>query len=65
MIWGKAMAFRLFAPIENVDLAHSLGDHMGLINVIETGDKRRALEASIDHIQDGFELQMEGVLGTA
>lgn len=61
MIWGKAMAFHLFATIENVDLAKSLGDHMALVDVIEKGDKTEALEAFTDHIQDGFDLQMEGL----
>lgn len=63
MIWGKAMAFHLFAAIENVDLAKSLGDHMSLVDVIETGDKTEALEAFTAHIQDGFDLQMEGLAG--
>ena len=61
MTWGKAMAFQLFAQIQNVDLSKSLGDHMALVDVIETGDKIAALEAFIQHIQDGFDLQMEGL----
>lgn len=61
MIWGKAMAFRLFAAIENVDLAQSLGDHMTLVDVIEQGDKTEALEVFTQHIQDGFDLQLEGL----
>ena len=61
MIWGKAMAFHLFATIENVDLTKSFGDHMALVDVIERGDKTEALEVFIDHIQDGFDLQMEGL----
>ncbi len=61
MIWGKAMAFCLFATIENVDLDKSLGAHMGLVDVIASGDKTAALEQFMAHIQDGFELQMEGL----
>lgn len=61
MIWGKAMAYRLFAAIEKVDLSKSLGDHMSLVDVIETGDKGAALEAITAHIQDGFNLQIEGL----
>lgn len=61
MVWGKAMAFHLFATIENVDLAQSLGDHMRLVDAIASGDKSEALEAFIDHIQDGFDLQMEAL----
>lgn len=65
MIWGKAMAFHLFATIETVDLAQSLGDHMALVDVIESGDKSLALEVFTDHIHAGFDLQMEGIKGAA
>lgn len=61
MIWGKAMAFQLFAAIENVDLSLSLGEHMALVDVIESGDKTQALEVFTDHIQNGFDLQMRGL----
>ena len=61
MIWGKAMAFHLFAAIENVELAKSLGAHMALVDAVESGDKAAALEVFTDHIQDGFDLQMEGL----
>lgn len=61
MIWGKAMAFHLFATIENVDLSKSLGEHLALVDAIESGDKTRALEEFTDHIQRGFELQMQGL----
>ncbi len=61
MIWGKAMAFHLFATIENIDLAHSLGDHMALVDTIEAGDRAKALEAFTRHIQNGFDLQMAGL----
>lgn len=61
MIWGKAMAFHLFATIEKVDLRHSLGAHMALVDAIETGDRTAALEVFTNHIQDGFDLQMEGL----
>lgn len=61
MIWGKAMAFHLFATIEKIDLGQSLGAHMALVDVIERGDKTEALEVFTDHIQDGFDLQMEAL----
>lgn len=61
MIWGKAMAFHVFAAIENVDLDQSLGAHMHLVDVIASGDRTEALEAFTDHIKDGFDLQMEGL----
>ena len=60
-IWGKAMAFHLFAAIENVDLSKSLGDHMSLVEVVKSGDKTEALEVATKHIQNGFELQIEGL----
>lgn len=61
MIWGKALVFPLFATIENVDLSKSLGDHMQLVDVIESGDKTEALEVFTAHIQSGFDLQIEGL----
>lgn len=61
MIWGKAMAFHLFATIENVDLRKSMGDHMALVDAIESGDKGIALEAMIAHIHDGYDLQVQGL----
>lgn len=61
MIWGKAMAFHLFAAIENVDLSKSLGDHMTLVDSVASGDKGEALEVFTLHIQNGFDLQIEGL----
>ena len=60
-IWNRGTAFQLFAAIEKVDLSNSLGDHMALVDAIETGDRTHALDAFIDHIQDGFDLQMAAV----
>ncbi len=64
MTWGKAMAFQIFAQIDNVDLSKSLGDHMALVDALEKGDKIEALEVFIRHIQDGFDLQMQGIHAT-
>ena len=61
MIWGKAQVFPLFATIEKVDLAQSLGDHITLVDVIATGDRVEASEIFTAHIQDGFSLQMQGI----
>lgn len=60
-VWNRAVAFQLFAAIEKVDLSKSLGDHMTLVDAIESGDKAHALETFTAHIQDGFELQLEGL----
>lgn len=64
MIWGRAMAFHLFAAIENTDIASSLGTHMQLVDVLATGDKGAALEAVTLHIQDGFDLHIDGIRNT-
>ena len=61
MIWGKAMAFHLFAAIENVDLSKSLGDHMSLVDAVKNGDKIEAHEIITRHIHDGFDLQIQGL----
>ena len=60
-IWNRAASYQLFASIDNVDLSNSLGEHMKLVDAIETGDRTLALEACIDHIEDGFALQMSGL----
>lgn len=57
-IWNRGIAFQLFAAIDNVDLPRSLGDHMELVDAIETGDKTKALDVFIEHITHGFDLQM-------
>ena len=61
MIWGRAMAFHLFAAIENADIEKSLGNHLELVDAIATGDKTKALEQFTHHIQDGFELHIDGI----
>ncbi len=61
MIWGRAMAFHLFAAIEHTDIASSLGNHMGLVDALETGDRSQALEVFTAHIQEGFELHLDGI----
>lgn len=61
MIWGRAMAFHLFAAIENADIAKSLGNHEALVDVMATGDRTAALEAFTAHIQEGFELHLDGI----
>lgn len=63
-VWNRAVSFQLFAAIETVDLSKSLGDHMSLVEAIESGDRGRALETFTAHIQDGFELQLEGLAKT-
>tara|TARA_R110002094_G_scaffold194841_4_gene168054 strand:- start:2252 stop:2917 length:666 start_codon:yes stop_codon:yes gene_type:complete len=65
MIWGRAMAFHLFAAIENADISKSLGNHIELVDVIATGDRGAALEAFTDHIQEGFQLHLTGIRRSA
>ena len=64
MIWGRAMAFHLFAAIEHSDIASSLGNHIALVDAIATGDRTHALEQLTDHIQDGFNLHIDGIRKT-
>ena len=59
-IWNRGSSFTLFATIQLVDLSRSLGDHMALIDAIETGNGSVAAEKMISHIRDGKELQMTG-----
>ncbi len=58
-MWTRGYSFTLFATIESVDLAKSLGDHLALIDAIETGDGTVAAEKMIAHIKDGRALQIE------
>ena len=60
-IWGRAMAFPLFASIENIDLGASLGDHSSLVDAVAKGDKGIALETITSHIQRGFDLQIKAL----
>ena len=61
MIWGRAMAFHLFAAIEHANIASSLGNHIALVDVLATGDRAAALEEFTNHIQDGFNLHIDGI----
>ncbi|MCP5087735.1 MAG: GntR family transcriptional regulator [Rhodobacteraceae bacterium] len=56
-LWNRGSSFTLFATIESVDLAKSLGDHMALIDAIETGNGSIAAEKMIAHVKDGCNLQ--------
>jgi DNA-binding GntR family transcriptional regulator len=59
-IWNRGSSFTLFASIQLADLSKSLGDHMALIDAIETGNGSVAAEKMISHIRDGKDLQMTG-----
>ena len=60
-IWNRAVAFHLFSAIEEIDLAQSLGNHLELVEAIETGDWRTAMTAVFEHIDDGFDLQAKAL----
>ena len=64
-IWNRAVSYNLFATIANVDLAQSFGDHMRLVDAIESGNPSIALEAIVDHITHGFDLQIKGLETTS
>ncbi len=61
MIWGRAMAFHLFAVIEYANIEASLGTHLELVDALATGDRGHALEVFTAHIQAGFDLQVDGL----
>jgi DNA-binding GntR family transcriptional regulator len=58
-LWNRGSSYTLFATIDSTDLAKSLGDHMALIDAIETGNDTFAAEKMIAHITDGHRLQVE------
>ena len=60
-IWNRALSYNLFSAIERIDLSKSLGDHIRLVDAIETGNPATAMEAIVDHIGHGFELQIEAL----
>ncbi len=60
-IWNRATSYNLFSAIEKLDLAKSLGDHLRLADAIETGNPTLAMEAIVDHIAHGFDLQIEAL----
>lgn len=60
-IWNRGVSYNLFAAIEKLDLSMSLGDHIRLVDAIETGDPTVALDTIIDHITHGLELQFEAL----
>ncbi|MFZ1816267.1 MAG: GntR family transcriptional regulator [Rhizobiaceae bacterium] len=64
-IWNRAVSYNLFAAIANVDLRESLGDHMRIVDAIESGNPTLALEAVVDHITHGFDLQIRGLETTS
>ncbi|MEM9605021.1 MAG: GntR family transcriptional regulator [Pseudomonadota bacterium] len=60
-IWNRGSSFRMFAAIDDVDLARSLGDHDALVDAIETGDTDYAAATMRAHIVDGLDLQLAAI----
>ena len=60
-IWNRGFSFHLFAAIGSRNFAKSLGDHISLIEAIESGDVERAAAVFQDHIADGLDLQIEAL----
>ena len=56
-LWNRGSSFTLFATIGETSLDKSLGDHMALIDAIETGNDSFAAEKMITHITNGYHLQ--------
>ncbi|MCP4493748.1 MAG: GntR family transcriptional regulator [Gammaproteobacteria bacterium] len=60
-IWNRGISFELFAAIGKIDLSKSLGDHITLVEAIETGNPDKVVKAVIDHIHEGLDLQIEAL----
>lgn len=60
-VWSRGSSYTLFSTIPVEYLEQSLGDHLSLIDAIETGDATVATERMIDHIFDGFNLQIKAL----
>ncbi|MDA4844958.1 GntR family transcriptional regulator [Hoeflea poritis] len=60
-IWNRGVSYNLFAAIDKIDLSASFGDHIRLVEAIETGNPTFAMDAIIDHITHGLELQFEAL----
>jgi DNA-binding GntR family transcriptional regulator len=60
-VWNRGFSFHLFAAIGSRNLAKSLGDHVSLIEAIESGDVERTAAVFQHHITDGLELQTEAL----
>lgn len=60
-IWNRGVSYNLFASMAKLDLAKSLGDHLRLADAIDTGDPGQAMEEIVDHIAQGFNLQIEAL----
>lgn len=57
-IWNRSTSFEVFAAMEKVDLSKSLGNHIALVEAIESGDSAHAMQAVFDHVDDGLDLQI-------
>ena len=59
-LWNRGSSITLFASLGSGDLSKSLGDHLSLIDAIESGNDSFAAEKMITHITEGYHLQVEG-----
>ncbi len=60
-IWNRALSFHLFAAIDEIDLAQSLGNHQELVEAMASGNPEIAMSAIFDHINDGLDLQAKAL----
>ncbi len=58
-IWNRSSSLAIFSTIRDTDLSASLGDHMSLVDAIESGNDSFAAEKMITHITDGYRLQIK------
>lgn len=59
-LWNRGSSFTLFASITDERLKKSLGNHLSLIDAIESGNGSVAAEAMIAHIREGHDLHRGG-----
>lgn len=60
-IWNRGVSYNLFSAIDKLDLSKSFGDHLRLVDALETGDVTVATDAIVGHIGHGYDLQMEAL----
>lgn len=60
-LWNRGISFRLFAEIDNAELAESLKEHQVLIEAIRSFSPENAEAVMVAHIRDGLKLQLSAL----
>ena len=59
--WNRGFSYHLFTTMNDEALKNSLGEHSQLCQVMRSGDANKAVEAMLEHIGDGLELQLNAL----